>query len=218
MTLSEGMVQVRESDARAAPRTNMFIAATLYWDRHRHPVKVRNMSLTGALIETPVVPPTGTGIHLIRGSYSAEGRVVWADCKRCGVHLSAPVNVREWLAPPANAEQQRVDDIVALVKAGAVPLPGGAFGSRPGLPSDLGKDQLAADLGRVSQLMEDLGDDLAGEPETLMRHATKLQNLDIAMQMLAAICSELSARDNGDASRMARIEDLRTSCDQALKR
>jgi len=199
----------------------MFIAATLYWDQHREPVKVRNMSLTGALVEAQIVPATGTEVHLVRGSFRAEGRVMWADKNRCGVHLAAQVNVRDWLAPPTNSEQQRVDQIVALVKAGAVPLPTGTFtgkGERPELPASLTSDQLTHDLGLVSQLIEDLGDDLASEPETLMNHATKLQNLDIAMQMLAAICSELSADDGGDGSRMARIEDLRTSCDQALRK
>jgi len=197
----------------------MFIAATLYWDQHRNPVKVRNMSLTGALVESPVIPPAGARVHLIRGSYSAEGRVVWTDKNRCGLHLATQVNVRDWLAPPTNGEQQRVDQIVALVKAGAVPLPTGSLNARPerpDLPASLSTDQLTHDLGLVSQLIEDLGDDLASEPDTLMNHATKLQNLDIAMQMLGAICSELSASDSGDGSRMARIEDLRTSCDQAL--
>jgi hypothetical protein len=36
------------------------------------------------------------------------------------------------------------------------------------------------------------------------------------MQMISAICSELSADDRGDGARMARIGDLRTSCGQAL--
>ncbi len=197
----------------------MFIAATLYWEQHRNPVKVRNMSLTGALVESPVVPPTGTQVHLIRGSYSAEGRVVWADKNRCGLHMTNHLNVRDWLSPPTNSEQQRVDQIVALVKAGAVPIPAGSLGGRPDRPEappSLTNDQLTYDLGLVSQLIEDLGDDLADAPETLMRHATKLQNLDIAMQMLAAICSELSAEEHGDGARMARIDDLRTSCDKAL--
>jgi hypothetical protein len=219
--VSDGGQQARQFDARSAPRTNMFIAATLYWDQHRNPVKVRNMSPTGALVESPVVPPMGTKVHLIRGSYSAEGRVVWADKTRCGLHMASQVNVRDWLSPPTNAEQQRVDQIVALVKAGAVPIPAGALNGRserPEVPPALTTDQLTHDLGLVSRLIEDLGDDLAEEPETLMRHEIKLQNLDIAMQMLAAICSELSADDRGDGSRMARIEDLRTSCDKALGR
>ena len=217
--MSSGSLTPRQSDARIAPRTNMFIAATMCWERHRNPVKVRNMSLTGALVESPVVPSIGSSVLLIRGSYSAGGRVVWADKNRCGLHLSEAITVRDWLAPPSNTEQQRVDQIVALVKAGAVPLPTGTFTGRPdrpGLPALLTDNRLTEDLGLVSQLIEDLGDDLASEPETLMRHASKLQNLDIAMQMLTAICNEIRASDHGDGTRMARLEDLRTSCGQAL--
>lgn len=217
--MSEGSPTHRQLDARIAPRTNMFIAATMCWDQHRNPVKVRNMSITGALVESPVVPTTGTSVLIVRGSYSARGRVIWADKNRCGLHLSEAVNVREWLAPPSNTEQQRVDQIVALVKAGAVPLPTGTFTGRtdrPALPASLSTDQLTCDLSLISRLIEDLGDDLASEPATLMRHATKLQNLDIAMQMLTAICNEIGASDQGDGTRMARLEDLRTSCGQAL--
>lgn len=194
----------------------MFIAAALCWDKHRNPAKVRNMSPTGALVESPVIPPPGTQVRLIRGSFSADGQVMWAANNRCGLHLSGRVEVRDWLAPPANAEQQRVDQIVALVKAGAVPLRAGAFSSRESVPEQLSSEQVTQDLGLVSRLMDDLGEDLASDPATLMRHATKLQNLDIAMQILSALSTELLAKDGLGASRMARIEDLRTSGAQAL--
>jgi hypothetical protein len=194
----------------------MFIAATVCWHQHRNPVKIRNMSVTGALVESPVIPPLGSSVLLLRGSFSAAGRVVWIDRNRCGLHLSAAVNVRDWMALPANTEQQRVDQIVALVKAGAIPIPAGSLAERLELPASLTNDRLTEDLGLISQLIDDLGDDLASDPETLMHHGTKLQNLDIAMQMLTAICNALSAEDRGDGSRMARLEDLRTSCGQAL--
>ena len=133
--MNEGSSPARQSDARVAPRTNMFIAATLCWEQHRNPVKVRNMSITGALVESPVVPSTGSSVLLVRGSYSTAGRVVWADKNRCGLYLTAAINVRDWLAPPSNTEQLRVDQIVALVKAGAVPIPTESFTGRPERPS-----------------------------------------------------------------------------------
>lgn len=105
--MSEANPPPRQLDARVAPRTNMFIAASLIWEQHRNPVKIRNMSITGALVESPVVPPLGSSALLVRGSFSAGGRVVWSDRNRCGIHLTAAVHVRDWLTPPSNAEQQR---------------------------------------------------------------------------------------------------------------
>lgn len=214
--MSDGGSTARQTDVRSGSRTNMFIAATLCWGMHRNPARVRNMSPTGALVEAPVLPPPGTRVHLLRGSFSAEGRVAWTESNRCGVRLTSRIEVREWLAPPGNGEQQRVDQIVALVKAGAVPLPAGSLTSRVPLPDLLSGEQLSRDLGLVSELIENLGDHLASEPETLMRHATKLQNLDIAMQILSALSNELLAKDGENSTRMARIEDLRTSGSQAL--
>ena len=214
--MSDGGSTARQIDARTGSRTNMFIAATLCWDKHCNPTRVRNMSPTGALVESPALPPPGTRVHLVRGTFTAEGEVVWVDGNRCGLHFTDRVEVRDWLAPPVNGEQQRVDQIVGLVKAGAVPLPTGSLTSREPLPELLSSEQLSKDLGLVSELIEKLGDDLASEPETLKRHCVKLQNLDIAMQMLGALSNELLAKDGGTGSRMARIEDLRNSGAQAL--
>ena len=206
-----------QSNGRSASRTNMFIAATLVWGKHRNPAKVRNMSATGALVESPVVPAPGTRVLLVRGSFSADGSVVWADRNRCGLHLTTAIDVRSWLAPPANVEQQRVDQVVAIVKAGAVPLPVKRATGSHGSSQLLSSEQLTQDLALVSKLIEDLGDDLASDPATLMRHAAKLQNIDIAMQMLAALCTEMRAEEPGSGAHVPRLEDLRTSCGQALR-
>jgi hypothetical protein len=194
----------------------MFIAATLCWAQHRNPAKVRNMSATGALLEAPVIPPTGTRVHLIRGSFSAEGRVVWAAGNRCGLHLTTRVEVREWLAPPANKEQQRVDQVVSLVKAGAVPISAGPSIGRTACPELASNHVFIGDLGLVARLIEDLGEDLASEPATLMRHASKLQNLDIAMQLLSALSSELASQPGNEGFSATRTRDLRTSGLQAI--
>jgi hypothetical protein len=199
----------------------MFIAATLCWEQHRNPVKLRNMSATGALVESAVVPPSGARVHLIRGSFSATGKVVWTSKNRCGVHMADRINVRDWLAPPANKEQQRVDQMVTLIKAGNIPLPASSLGERESssaAPQSLTPDRLTSDLRLLARLIEETGDNLASEPQTLALHAGKLQNLDIALQMISAICSELMPDWEGQSRGIARMVDLRTSCAQALGR
>ena len=63
--------------------------------------------------------------------------------------------------------------------------------------------------------MQDLEDDLASSDETLGRHGTKLQNLDIAMQMVRAVSGELTSGDGRQPLDIARLKDLRVTCSQA---
>jgi hypothetical protein len=164
------------------------------------------------MIETPVGPPAGTEVDLKRGALVARGTVAWSSANRCGLHFSSEVSVNDWLAAPAKVEQQRVDDIVAIVKAGRLqpslePL-------RAAEPRT--HDQLADDLSEVVKLMQDLEDDLSSSDATLERHGIKLQHLDIAMQMLRAVANELTPSVNPTSAGNAKLRDLRVACSQAL--
>jgi len=193
----------------------MFVTAVLQTGGEHAPVKVRNMSANGAMIDSPMAPTPGTKAHLIRGGLRAHGTVVWSVNNRSGLHFSSELSVREWLAPPSNVEQQRIDDIVALVKSGAsVPptlgvTPEPAFLPRSDTP-------LVDDLETVIKLMDDLESELISSEETVARHGMKLQNLDIAMQMVRAISREIAPAGSGDTSSLARLKDLRVACAQAL--
>src|SRR5688572_25681468 len=80
--LTDCSYTAKEFAPRNGPRTNMFIAAILRWGEHRNPVRIRDMSPRGALIQSPVMPAQGTRVRLVRGSYSADGRVAWVDGNR----------------------------------------------------------------------------------------------------------------------------------------
>lgn len=193
----------------------MFLAAILRAGVEQAPVKVRNMSQNGAMIDSPLSPPPGTKVELLRGSLRAQGTVIWTSNNRCGLRFSSDLALDEWRAAPHKAEQHRVDDIVALVKAGAFPLAPTDHepGTRPSDEAHKSHEQLAEYLGDVVSLMQDLEDDLASSEETLGRHAGKLQNLDIAMQMVRAIAQEIT----GEAVTMAKLEDLKVVCAEALR-
>jgi hypothetical protein len=64
--------------------------------------------------------------------------------------------------------------------------------------------------------MQSLEDELASSDETLARHGLKLQNLDIAMQMLRAIASELRSGDTQQRPSAAKLCNLRVACGEAL--
>jgi len=146
----------------------------------------------------------------------AKATIIWSSNNGCGLRFSSDVSVKDWLAAPTKAEQQRVDEIVALVKAGAI-VPGVVDSNAPDASNGpRSEGQLIDDLGAVVSLMQDLEDDLASSTETLARHGLKLQNLDIAMQMIRAIAQELSSAHGGQPTNFPSLEDLRIVCAQAL--
>ena len=210
-------VHNRAADARGATRSNLYLAAALYCDGFSCPVKIRNISISGALIEGAAIPAEGSLVQLVRGALIVHGLVAWSREGQCGLKFSGCVDVQQWRASPSNSEQQRVDEIVRLVKAGAVPLPVPPLSkiAEPQEVRDASSD-LAADLGRASKLLENLGGVLASDLEIVTRHGTALQNLDIAMQVLAAV-EAILAGDSDLEIDATKLPGLRRSADQALQ-
>jgi hypothetical protein len=193
----------------------MFLAAVLRGPGLSAPVKVRNMSATGALVEGAAVPPGGANIQLMRGSLVVPAIVAWSQERRCGLHFSSLVCVRDWIAPRSNTTQDRVDETVRLLKLGALPMPRSS--PAQGDDSTPSSVQLGEDLLCAARLIEDLGEHLSIDVETLVRHGEKLQNLDIALQTIAAVVQALKGQAEEGAV-AARMENLRSSCAAALKK
>lgn len=206
----------RSAEARLSQRTNMFLAAVLQGSGFSAPVKVRNMSASGAMAEAAAVPEVGAVVRLVRGSLSVPAAVVWSSDSRCGLRFSSVVSVHDWLATPRNAEQQRVDDVVRLVKAGAVPLAPVQRSnleispSRAAVPAELPDE-----LRRVCALLTRIGENLLDDEAILAKHGSELQNLDICTQTIEAVADLLGGDRHGAGSRLA---TLRVSCEQALDR
>lgn len=199
-----------DSNARVAPRTNLFLAATLYSAAGTNPVKIRDLSTAGAKIESNVIPVVGTPIRLVRGSLSAVGLIAWRNEGRCGLRFDAAISVAGWMANPLNREQQRVDIAVKVIKAGAVPIETPA-------PRPAGRaDDMAQDLRRVACLLERLGDELASDMLVAANYGLKLQYLDIAVQTLGALAESVGSGNLEPSRNKARLEDLRRSCMEAL--
>jgi len=215
--MTPASMRSRGDDARSAQRESLYLAAALYCDGSPVPVKIRNMSASGALVEGVVLPGVGALVQLIRGALIVHALVAWTAEARCGLKFSGVVDVQQWRAVPTNTEQQRVDEVVRLVKAGVVPLPvpplahvGGHKNSEPG-------PELSGDLRRASELLDDLGAALATDSDVVMRHGAALQNLDIAMQVIAAVETIIAGGSDPNNDGL-KLLALRTSADQALQR
>lgn len=198
-------------DQRDEPRASLYLAASLYSDGQSVPVKIRNLSTMGALIELST-PMAGMGVvQLVRGSLIVFAVVIWAEGNRCGLKFSGAVDVQRWRLAPANGEQQRVDEIVHLVKSGAI-LPA----AMPARLTETKEDRpLSADLRLAAELLSNLGERLGGDDAVILSHGTELQNLDIALQMIGAVEAMLSGQSDL-VSDTSKIISLRRSADQAL--
>ncbi len=203
-------------NGRTSSRTNMYIAAILSSDEGSSPAKIRNMSATGALAETAIAPEVGSLIRLVRGSLSVEGWIAWATTGRCGIRFNSLVAVSEWLSPTPNKVQNGVDDTVALLKAGALPM-SAARQSRLNDQSPI-TEELAIELRQISSMLDDLGSQLAEDQGVLQKFGKQLQSLDLAQQTLELTATILSNGCRSAPDYVSRLRSLSASRTQAMKK
>lgn len=172
-------------ETRDGARRNMFLAATLRRGSQVAPVKIRNMSASGALLDSPIVPEPNSSIELVRGKYVAHGRVVWSEPKRCGIRFNTQLSVNDWLAP---IEAQPAFSPETDAAAAVPPVPSVA-------PASTGPQTVATvaveDLLQVAKLVEQVARTLARDPHFLADHMAEGRNLICAMQMLARMSAPI---------------------------
>jgi hypothetical protein len=158
----------------------MFVLASMAAASVSGPIKIRNMSPSGALIEGAALPHVGEHLSLGRGNLSAAGTIVWRDGGRAGLRFDHLVEVAAWL--PAGSRQQQVDQTFHELKNGlasTAPLTAAAP-TGPTAPSPIGK----TDLLEAASALDTLADALAEDAQVIASHSTRLQALDIAAQLL----------------------------------
>lgn len=107
-----------DSNARASERSNVFLSAALYTQTRSFPVRIRNISAGGALLDGTNLPGEGSPVSLCRAHLAVEGKVAWQAHELRGVHFSAEIDVEEWVKLRGHAGQQRVDQAVAAIRTG----------------------------------------------------------------------------------------------------
>ena len=107
-----------DPDPRANERSNVFLSATLYTETRSFPVRVRNLSARGALLDGAGLPGDGCAISLRRAHLAVDGKIVWEAHELRGVRFSAEIDVQEWVRLKGHPGQQRVDQSVAAVRRG----------------------------------------------------------------------------------------------------
>ena len=180
-------------ELRIETRSNIFVMAALYSaGRSVTPVRVRNISTTGALIEAAVLPPPGTQVRLGRASLSATGTLVWVENAKAGMRFDAPVAVADWLPQGRRGfGQQFVDELFHQKRLGA------ARGTFSG-GSD-GTATLADEILELRTSLEHAAEELALDGAAASRHLTALQAIDSVGEALSKVAAELALQDSASA-------------------
>jgi hypothetical protein len=177
----------RHKEGRTSPRTSLFAAAVLDSGATRFPVRIRNISPAGALVQGNALPLVGSFVELVRGQLRASGDIRWSQNGKAGVSFTDAIAVEEWIRScVSKAHQHGVDEIVATIRTGLASTgPGG---------TKLGPGQLTAmpvqapgGILDIRHIVTDVAERLAADPAIVERHAAAIQQLDVVAAMLASI-------------------------------
>jgi hypothetical protein len=162
----------QHEDNRTEGRSNVFLAARLEAGKASVPVRIRNISSHGALVDGSDIPPVGATIRLSRGSLVAFGEVAWREKQNAGVTFQHPVDVEQWVQRTGHAGQERVDQVVnALRRSESVPQ-----------STDSLKDEDA--LGLISAELDRICERFANTRNMSVEFGEELLRLDVIAQTL----------------------------------
>ena len=73
---------------RKSRRSNVLMAASLELSGTSLPVKLRNLSAEGALVEADALPVEGAAIVFRKGDLAVPGKVAWAKTRHAGISFA----------------------------------------------------------------------------------------------------------------------------------
>lgn len=202
------------SEQPRATRKNLMLAASIESAGSRAPVRIRNLSETGAMLDGAALPATGASLVLTRADIQVSANVVWCAGGRCGIRFdNVAASVDEWVAGKRAAVfagqrgQARVDAIQNAVRSGAA-LPAEPATGTATSTAELER-RIAEEIIYVQRLIDALGEELIEDPVMLQRHSRVLQNLDRASQVLEHLGNVLGEDDRLAAAQAVVMQDLR---------
>lgn len=82
---------------RRRERSRVLLPATIETFGGEYPVKLRDLSCLGAMVESDYLPPVDSSVIFKRGATEAASRVVWVMEKRIGLEFMRPIAEAEVL-------------------------------------------------------------------------------------------------------------------------
>lgn len=93
-----------EQDEREAERHSVLLSARLQCGVESLAVRLRNISRTGARVESAVLPPIGSIVRFIRGDLAVSARVVWTGRASLGLEFREAIDEKELLVGIGRSE------------------------------------------------------------------------------------------------------------------
>jgi len=165
----------RSGEDRRQSRSNVFLSATLASDGRSVPVRVRNLSARGALLEGPGLVRAGTRVRLMRGSLAADGEIAWDADRQAGIRFNGTIDVAAWIKRVEHSGQQSVDAVVATLRSEA--------------PASAGFDPQKPSLARIVLELDSICERLAGSPSMSVEVGEELVRLEALARTLEQIVS-----------------------------
>lgn len=173
------------------------LAASLEFDGEQHPVFVRNLSVTGALVEGRRLPLAGDRVILYRDQHRVPASVIWASGNRCGLSFSAQVALDAMIKRPkpgtsSTPHQARIDAIQRALRENR-PVPSFDQSEAVVGAAAIGT-KLADEISYAQRLIEAVNDTLSADAYMLSRYGVMLQQIDEAEQLLRKLARSLASR------------------------
>ena len=168
---------MQQDDPRLDPRSNVFLTAVLCAERGACAVRIRNLSMHGALLEGNDLPPEGTLVEIKRGSLRAAGDIAWSRDQHCGVRVAATIDVGNWLERAGPIGQQRIDSAIADFRRAPTSSPSFAV-----LPLEMKEARLCGLAAEILQVCEKM----AGSPSLTIAVAEQILKIEAAARAIAA--------------------------------
>ena len=154
------------SDNRAEGRSNVFLTAMLDTGDSSIPVRIRNLSSRGALIDGPALPSVGTSVRLLRGRLAATGELAWKGTGQAGVNFGREIDVDDWVQRIGHSGQQRVDGVIAALR------------SSTRVPEEFQASPNPKSLASISAALNEICERVAARPNLSVELGEELLNLE----------------------------------------
>ncbi len=150
----------RETDSRSETRSNVFLSASLATNSSTLPVRIRNLSPHGALLDGHLLPAAGSSVRLVRGGLTVSGQVAWQADDWAGIGFDQQIDIDQWVRRVGHAGQQRVDSVVAALRRKETPLESRGAAIPPSLAAITSElDQICARLAATPEMSVEVAED-----------------------------------------------------------
>lgn len=190
------------NDDRIAPRINLFLSAILACNGRRIPVRIRDISASGARVDGGNLPEPGTAIEIIRADKTLTGQTIWKQQNRCGIRFDTEIDLAQWTPTKSSQKQANVDEAIASIR-GAQPQQVPAAEAPQVCDKRLAEEILLAKRNVCIAL-----DELSEYPILIHRAPLTLQRLERVANTLMHLNAILASNDRAGALHEIGMTDL----------